>query len=223
MSCVLAVAPHPDDETLGCGGALLRHRAEGDDVHWLIVTCIDASLGYNSNQIEKRQKEIEQVAKRYDMTAVHETRFATTTLDSISLGVIVGRFAEIIRSIAPEVMYVPYRGDVHTDHRIVFDAASSCAKWFRNRAIRRVLAYETLSETEFSLRTDDTGFRPNYFVDISAYIDSKIEILKVYSGELGAFPFPRSEAAVRALAAYRGTTAGFEAAEAFMLLRQVVG
>ena len=81
------------------------------------------------------------------------------------------------------------------------------------------MAYETLSETEFGL-DPDTGFHPNVFVDIRPFLKRKIELLQIYKSELGEFPFPRSETAVRALAQYRGATAGFEAAEAFILLVQ---
>ena len=99
----------------------------------------------------------------------------------------------------------------------MFDAASACCKWFRYPSVRRVLAYETLSETEFGL-DPDTGFHPNVFVDIRPFLERKIELLQIYESEIGEFPFLRSATAVRALAQYRGATAGFEAAEAFKLL-----
>ena len=102
---------------------------------------------------------------------------------------------------------------------MVFDAASACCKWFRYPSVRRVLAYETLSETEFGL-DPDTRFHPNVFVDISAFLERKIELLQIYKSELGHFPFPRSATAVRVLAQYRGANSGFEAAEAFQLLRE---
>ena len=114
---------------------------------------------------------------------------------------------------------IPHRGDVHTDHQVVFDAVGACCKWFRYPSVKRVLAYETLSETEFGLNPQ-AGFQPNMFVDISLFMERKLELLKIYQSELGEFPFPRSITAVRALAQYRGATSGFEGAEAFMLLRE---
>ena len=92
-------------------------------------------------------------------------------------------------------------------------------QWFRYPSVRRVLAYETLSETEFGL-DPETRFQPNVFVDISHFLKRKIEMLQIYKSELGPFPFPRSATAVQALAQYRGATAGFEAGEAFQLLRE---
>jgi LmbE family N-acetylglucosaminyl deacetylase len=133
------------------------------------------------------------------------------------MGEVIQNFSEVFRDFEPEEVLIPHRGDVHTDHRVVFDAASACCKWFRYPSVRRVLAHETLCETEFGLDTD-TGFHPNVFVDISSFLERKIELQQIYKSEIGEFPFPRSEQAVRALAQYRGATAGFEGAESFQLL-----
>jgi hypothetical protein len=103
----------------------------------------------------------------------------------------------------------------------VFDAAIACSKTFRYPCIQRVYAYETLSETEFGMRTDDPGFRPNLFINISAYQDRKIEIMRLYKGEMGSFPFPRSEECMRAQSMLRGSQAGVCAAEAFMVLKEI--
>ena len=132
---------------------------------------------------------------------------------------LVAGISEAFRSFEPEEVFAPHPSDVHTDHRMVFDAAASCTKWFRYPSVKRVLAYETLSETDFGLGTDQ-GFRPNVFVDIEPYLDDKLRAMDIYESELGVFPFPRSHEAIRALAALRGAASGFKAAEAFELLRE---
>jgi len=108
---------------------------------------------------------------------------------------------------------------VHTDHRAVFDAAAACTKWFRYPSVKRVLAYETLSETDFGLGTE-LGFRPNVFVDISPFLERKLQAMDIYASEIAPFPFPRSQDALRALARVHGTSSGYHAAEAFQLLRE---
>lgn len=80
MSIIIAVAPHPDDETLGCGGTLLRHGAEGDDIHWLIMTGITEEAGFGKEQVASRQNEVELVAKAYGFSCVHQAGFVTTEL-----------------------------------------------------------------------------------------------------------------------------------------------
>jgi LmbE family N-acetylglucosaminyl deacetylase len=219
---IVVVAPHPDDETIGCGGTILRHIAEADEVHWLIMTSMYEDLGFSRERMEIRDREIQSVAQLYGFASVNKLGFPTTKLDTLPFGTIVQKIDEVFKSIQPETVYVPYRGDVHTDHKICFDAAVSSTKWFRQQTIKRVLAYETISETEFGINPDNNGFRPNVFVNIENYLEKKLEILKEYAGEIGQFPFPRSEQAIRALAMLRGSASGTSAAEAFVLLKEIV-
>lgn len=218
---VLCIAPHPDDETLGCGGTLLRHIQDGAEVHWLIATSISTELGFSSERVARRAQEIKRVAAAYGFREVHECNMPTTRLDTIPKGDLVHAIGTVISKVRPDTLLVPYRNDVHSDHAAVFDAAVSCSKTFRYPSIRSVYAYETLSETEYSLRPDDPGFKPNSFVEITQYLDRKLEIMRMFDGEMGQFPFPRSEESIRALATLRGGQAGCLAAESFMLLKEI--
>ena len=83
----------------------------------------------------------------------------------------------------------------------------------------RVLAYETLSETEFNLDRSML-FHPNYFMNIDDFIDIKCEAMNRFSSEVENFPFPRSYQAIKALANLRGAASGFQNAEAFEILRE---
>ena len=141
----------------------------------------------------------------------------TTKLDNIPIAKIIEQFSKVFKGFEPEEVLIPHRGDVHTDHRVVFDAASACCKWFRYPSVRRVLAYETISETEFGL-SNNSGFQPNFYMDISDFLERKLELLDIYNSELEEFPFPRSKENIRALATIRGSRAGFKAAEAFALI-----
>lgn len=222
MKKVLVVAPHPDDETLGCGGTLLRHKAQGDEVSWLIITDLSEENGFSPGKVSLRKKEIENVGCLFGFSIIHNLKLPTTRLDRIPMAELIESISNVFQEVQPEVVYLPYPGDVHTDHKIVFDGVASCTKWFRYCFIKRVLAYETLSETDFGINPDSKGFKPNVFVDIAPYLEMKLEIMKVYASELGSFPFPRSEESIRALAALRGVAAGCPAAEAFMLLKEII-
>ena len=221
MKNILVVAPHPDDETLACGGTLLRHKADGDKIFWLIVTEMSEKAKYPADLIKRRKSEIESVARVYGFDAVFNLRLATTRLDAIPIGEIIDKISTVFREIMPATIYLPFRDDVHTDHTVVFDAVSSCTKWFRYGSIKRVLAYETISETEFGINPSSNGFRPNVFVNIGDFLERKIATMKLYETEMKPFPFPRSEEVIRALAALRGSAAGCRAAEAFMLLKEI--
>lgn len=218
---VLCVAPHPDDETLGCGGTLLRHIADGDEVHWAIVTSISEDLGFSVERVASREHEINEVAQRYGFAAVHRCRLPTMRLDAIPLLEVIEPLSRIVQETKAEILYIPFRNDAHSDHAVVFDAASACTKSFRYGSVSAVYAYEVLSETGFGLKPEDPGFRPNLFVPIDDQIDRKMEIMRLYAGELGEHPFPRSEASMQALAVLRGATCGAGAAEAFMVLKEI--
>ena len=218
---ILVVAPHPDDETLGCGGALLRHRAEGDALHWVIVTAM-TEAGYSATRRERRAGELREVARLYDFSSTHELGYPTARLESVPRAELIAGMGAAFLAARPDVVYLPHPGDVHSDHRIAFEAAAACVKSFRDPAPRRVLTYETLSETDAAVDATAQPFRPTVFVDISAHLEGKLRALQCYEGEVGEFPFPRSVEAVRALARVRGAAAGCAAAEAFQLLKEIV-
>ena len=222
MNKILVVAPHPDDETLGCGGAILRHVSEGDQVYWLIVTSMYEEQGFAASKIEARKSEIEQVADRYQFSETYSCGFAATKLDELARKQLVEKIAQVFTEVEPNTVYLPYRLDAHSDHTVVFDVVASCTKSFRYPYLKRVRAYETLSETEFGIRPENSGFHPNLFIDISKYLQTKLDILSLYEGELGEHPFPRSIETVRAQATLRGSVAGCTAAEAFMTLREII-
>jgi len=222
MKKVLAVAVHPDDETLGCGGALLKHKNNGDDIYWLIITSIDVENGWEKDKVESRREEIDKVSEMYGFSATHNLDFPTTRLDTIPMKDLIFEISKIIQKVEPDIIYIPNRSDIHTEHQVAFKAIMSCTKVFRNSFIRKILMYECLSETEFSPALQNDAFIPNVFVDITDLLEEKIKIMKMYRGEMGTFPFPRSEENIRALATYRGATAGVEAAEAFVLLKEVL-
>ena len=221
MKRVLVVAPHPDDETLGCGMTLLRYISEGIHVFWLIMTHMDRNDGFDQTRIHARDKEIEMVASNYQFAGLYKGNFPTTRLDTVPKNELIHVISNAISDCQATTIYVPYRNDVHSDHAATFDACIAAGKSFRHPSVREIYAYETLSETEFGLRPDDPGFRPNLFIDGSDWLERKIEILHQFAGELGNFPFPRSVECVRAQAALRGSQAGVHAAEAFMILKEI--
>ena len=219
MNKVLVISPHPDDETLGCGGTLIRHKKEGDEIHWLIMTNVNSS----EKKIHSvKEKEIEEVSKAYNFDSTSRTKFLTSELDSAPRKEIIQVISKVFKEIQPNFLYLPFKNDIHSDHSIVFDAAASCTKSFRYPYVKKVMIYETISETEFSIRPEREQFKPNLWIDISDYIDEKIEMMSLYKSEIGKEPFPRSEQNIRSLAKFRGSTVGALSAEAFILLKEII-
>ena len=211
---ILIVAPHPDDETLGCGGTLLKHAKRGDDIHWLIMTEMNVEDGWPLEKIENRKKQIDAVADAYGFTSVHFLGFPAARLDEIPFGKVLGAVKKILQEIQPETVYLPNKGDVHSDHSMCFNAFWGAAKTFRAPFVRKIFSYETLSETEFVPPTAAV-FQPNVFIDISDFLEKKLKIMEIYKEELMPGNMPRSLNAIRSLACLRGSRCGVVYAEAF--------
>lgn len=222
MNKVIVVSAHPDDETLGAGGTLLKHVANGDEVYWLIVTNVFEHQGFSKARVDSRQAEIDAAAKAFGFKKVFNLNYPTMSLSGSSLIKMVPEISKVFMEVEPNIIYCLNRSDAHSDHRVVFDAVMACTKSFRYPFIKTVLMYECLSETEFAPALPEKMFVPNYFVDISNFFDSKISIMKIFESELGEHPFPRSIRNMEALATFRGANVGVKYAEAFQLIKMIV-
>lgn len=220
MNKIIVISPHPDDETLGCGGTILKHKNNQDEIFWITITN-PSQDNYSKEFIIKRKRQIKSVYNYYGFKKIFQLDYSPSILDNIPLKSLIGDIANIFKQVKPEIIYLPFRNDIHTDHKVVFDAVLSCTKSFRYPYIKKVMAYETVSETEFAPPLNSNIFQPNCFSDISDYMEEKIEIMNIYSSEMGEHPFPRSEKNINALATFRGATAGVEYAEAFMILKEI--
>ncbi len=218
---VLVVAPHPDDETLGVGATLLKHHKNGDRLFWLIMTSVTDDSNFTAEFRTKRTQEIKEVSRMYGFQKTLELPFRPTRLDTYPRGDLVSSVSKVIQEVKPDTLYIPNRSDVHTDHRITFEVMMACSKSFRYPFLKRVLMYETPSETDAVPPSREEAFIPNVFVDVEEFFEQKIKIMSLYTSEVGKHPFPRSPETLRALAAYRGSLAHMKQAEAFCLLKEL--
>lgn len=219
MKNVIVISAHPDDEVLGVGGTLLKHKSNGDNIFWLITTNIFSSQGFSEERIRQRQTEIGIVAEFLGVKKTFKLDYPTMSLSSESLIKMIPSISKIFLDTEPEIIYCLNRSDAHSDHRVTFDAIMACTKSFRYPFIKQVLMYECISETEFAPILPENNFMPNYFVDITQFLSKKLEVIKIYDSEIGKHPFPRSLRNIEALATFRGASVGVEFAEAFQLLK----
>lgn len=221
MSKVLVIAPHPDDEVLGVGGTIARFAHEGHDVFVVIVTHGDPSM-FDSGFIEQGRQE---AIKAHRLLGVRDTifleGFPAALLDTVPHSRLNEALRKVLHDIEPQILFIPFNGDIHQDHRLIFDSALVAARPNSTQQIQAIYAYETLSETNWNAPLLTPGFLPNTYFDISVFLEVKIEAMRVYQTQLRSFPHERSLEAIRALARLRGATVGFEAAEAFVLIRSL--
>ena len=221
MKRILVVSTHPDDETLGTGGYVLKHKQAGDEIYWLNITDMKEEYGYTKERCDVRAEEIERVKDLFGFNELYNLRLKPAALDTYEKGFLVGKISEVIKEVKPQIVILPNKTDVHSDHGIVFEAAYSCTKAFRYPEIEFVMCMQILSETDYSDSVD--GFIPNYYVNIENQLEQKIEIAKIYASEIQNFPFPRSEECIRALAVLHGGSSFCRGAEAFRIVRQIEG
>lgn len=217
MEKVLVIATHPDDETLGAGGFMLKMLSEGHQVYVLNMTNVSEEAGYTLDIIERRNAEISKLIKMYPINGYYNLGLKPAQLDTYAYNELIGKVNKVFNEIKPEIVILPYKYDIHSDHRITFDVCYSCTKSFRYPFIKKILMMETPSETDFALSKE--AFSPNYFVNISNCLERKIEIASIFESEILNHPFPRSERNIRAYSTIRGASAFMESAEAFEIIR----
>lgn len=216
---LLVVSPHPDDETLGAGGTILKYKEHDAKIYWLNFTDVKQEYGFQDEIIRKREIEINKVKAAYDFDGFYNFKLEPSGMDKYSKNELVKKVSEVFNEVKPNIVILPFHNDIHSDHRIIFEVVYSCTKSFRYPTIKKLLMSEILSETDFAISTK--GFVPNYFIDITDYINKKIEIMSIYESELKTPPFPRSKRNILALASNRGSIAGCMYAESFILLKGI--
>ncbi|MCY4239124.1 MAG: PIG-L family deacetylase [Rhodospirillaceae bacterium] len=222
---ILAVAAHPDDEILGCGGTLARHAAEGDMVHVMIVA--EGATSRNA-RLEPHGREPALAALRAASSRAaaiigacepHLLGLPDNRLDSLPLLDVIRPIEAVVGTVTPEIVYTHHAGDLNVDHRIVHQATVTACRPLPESPVRAIYAFETVSSTEWQSGGDP--FRPQRWVNIEPFLSNKRRALEAYVAEISSFPHARSFKAIDALARVRGATAGLKAAECFMVVREV--
>jgi len=222
---VLVVAPHADDETIGAGGTIARHVDAGDHVTVAIMT------GHGDEPHPLWPRSVWEQVRGEAREALAHLGVQQTLFEEIPAALVaeqerwrVNQIADrLVREVRPEILYVPFAFDLHSDHRGIFNAFSVAWRPVgeHGRGIREVLCYEVLSETHWNAPYIEAGFTPNVWVDITATVERKIRALECYRSQMGPPPAPRSVDAMRALSQWRGAQAGMHHAEAFVLIRKL--
>lgn len=220
MKKILVIAPHPDDEVLGCGGTIVKHNKNRDEVYLCIVTKA-YTPDWSEEFLKNRPKEIKKANKILNIKKAYFLDFPTAKLDTITQKDLNDSISRIVKEIGAEIIYIPYEGDLSKEHRLVFEAALVASRPYTNKSVKKVLCYETLSETDWGKDFTKKIFSPNVYVDISDVLKYKIKAMQAYKSELKKSPHPRSLEIIKVLARKRGSEAGLKFAEAFMLIREI--
>ncbi len=221
---VLVVAAHPDDEVLGCGGTMRRLSESGVQVDVMFLSDGVSSRGDVVDPVELAERRANAVRASLILGAKQPTfhDLPDNQLDTVPLLTVCKMVEVKIAECQPDTIITHFGNDVNVDHRVVSEAVTVACRPQSWSPVKQILFFEVPSSTEWRMNNGVGTFVPNYFVDISAYLDHKLEALNCYASELRDWPHPRSIKAVKNLCEWRGATIGVNAAEGFMLGRNIV-
>lgn len=223
---ILVLAAHPDDEVLGMGGTIAKYAKAGDKFY---ISFLGEGLFSRKGLAgEKRQKVLKELrassqkaGKILGVKEISFHNFPDNSFDTVPFLKLVKCVEGEIEKVGPEIIYTHFYGDLNIDHRLTFEACLTAVRPLGHRVISRVLCFETLSSTEWQAPVADRNFNPNWFEDISAFIEKKKEALRAYKSEVRPYPHPRSPEGCEIAARRWGLKAGLTLAEAFWLMREI--
>ncbi len=219
MNNVLIVAAHPDDEVLGAGGTIAKHAQAGDRVSILLLGDGVTSRGASAPDIKKRADQANEAAKTLGAIKVILEALPDNKFDSLPLLEIVKIVEKIIFSVKPNVIYTHFGEDLNIDHQLTYKAVITACRPQPDFFVKKILAFEVLSSTEWQAKKKNKMFCPTFYNDISNFIDKKIKSVEMYREELRPYPHSRSKEGIKILAQYRGLEVGLRYAEAFQVVR----
>ena len=188
---VLVIAPHMDDEVLGCGGAIVRHVEAGDTT----TVCVAANRAYGHRyDPEAIEREKDACRKARETLGYQDLVFLDLPdeqLDARLIDLIVP-IEDVVQRVRPDVVYLPHRGDMNQDHRAVFEAARVACRPHTAHNITTVRVYENPSGNSHVCAVDEWTFRPTFYVDIAAALERKVLAMACYELESRPWPHPAS-------------------------------
>ncbi len=216
---ILVVAAHADDETLGCGGTIAKHIANGDTVAVIFMTDgISARAEVSNKANEQRHLAATNAMKKLAITEVHYFDFPDNSMDTVPLIELVKAVESVIKEVKPETIYTHFAHDLNIDHRLTHSAVMTACRPQTGSSVKNIFSFEVLSSTEWN-SPSQPSFIPQYIVNIEKFWHKKFQALQCYHEELRPFPHSRSLECIEAQATLRGASYGFKKAEAFQVER----
>jgi LmbE family N-acetylglucosaminyl deacetylase len=224
---ILVVAAHPDDEILGCGGTIAKLSSTGNEVH-IVIMAEGSTSRSASRDVELHREQIRHLSELAYKTNTYLGAASVTLhglpdnrMDSLELLDVIKIVESEIERIRPEVVFTHHSADLNIDHRIIHDCVLTACRPQPAHPTNRILFFEVPSSTEWRPNTSVSPFVPNWFEDIAAFLSLKLKALEQYESEVRPWPHARSVKAAEYLARWRGASVGVDAAEGFVLGRNV--
>jgi N-acetylglucosamine malate deacetylase 1 len=199
---------HADDETLGCGGTIVKLLRAG----WRVDVTIMSDGIVRARGVEQNNRaDAIRACRMLGLGAPRFLGFPDQKFDTIAMSDLSA--AATVVGPPPDLIITHVDSDLNMDHRLTGEVAKIVGRP-RSGPVA-ILGCEVPSTTFWN----GSPFQANYFVDVSTELDAKIEAFGCYRNELGAYPHPWSVEGLRLLAQYHGMQSGCRFAEAFVVIR----
>ena len=219
---ILVVAAHPDDETLGCGGAIAKHSNEGDEVKVIVMTDgVSSRFISKSKEVKNRNEALQKAMRILGADLLRCGEFPDNMLDTVPLLELIQYIENLKKDFNFDIIYTHSPSDLNIDHRIIFEATLTAFRPEPEECITEIRSFEIPSSTDYSSGKINQNFSSNLFIDTSSHHELKLKALGCYDMELRDFPHSRSLESVNALAKTRGASVGLKMAEAFEVIRRI--
>lgn len=214
---VLVCAPHPDDEIIGPGGSIAKHKKNGNEVSIVYMTSGDAgSLQYTKQELaEIREQEAKAGAQIIGAGATYFLRNPDGYLTYDQKNLI--DLINLIREIKPDIVYIPHKNDAHKDHMVTYEIVSEAIKRASGNCFQECTGSPWTVETVLCYEVWTPLSEVTYTEDISACMAQKLEALRQHVSQVQDFKY---DDAVEGLNRYRGTMTGIgKYGECFQVLK----
>lgn len=219
MKNISVIVAHPDDETLGCGGTIIKFLKEKKKVNLLTLSDGITSRTVLSSAKRKRLNNFKKVLNNYKFNFTQSLNFPDNAFDTVPLIEIVKKIEKFLSYTKTDTIFTHFPYDMNVDHQLTSKAAVTASRPYPEQKVKNILFFEILSSTEWSI--NKKIFTPNYYVDISKHISQKIKISKLYQDEIRKDPHTRSLSNIVRLSELRGRSIGTKNAEAFEVFRKI--
>lgn len=215
----LVVVAHPDDEVLGAGATMYKLAQQG---HTITVCILSGEVNVRNYRPTTEELNLD-VKTSMDIVGVKEIitgGFPNIEFNNVGHLKLVQFIEKVIEDTQSQVIFTHHPADLNNDHLHTSLACQAAVRLFQRRSdvkpLKELLFMEVPSSTEWGLNKSMNSFSPNTFVEIGEEgVTKKLEALAAYRGVMRDYPHPRSNEAIKGLAAYRGGQAGMNYAEAF--------
>jgi|TARA_R110000782_G_scaffold250863_1_gene338321 LmbE family N-acetylglucosaminyl deacetylase len=202
----LIIAPHIDDDVLGCGGII--------DSNTMVLYC-----GMDEKHIPNRPDSFDRLNEAEDVSEFlgNQYHVLDNKVNQYKLQDLLSSFEIFISEQKPEEIYIPHPS-YNQDHRVTYEAVLTALRPHdKNFFVKKVLVYEQPHVFLWDYSDNINGaIKPNYFVPID--IERKIKAYKLMPTQVRSF---RSPETLRSMAQLRGQQSNNEYAEAFQIIRWV--